>query len=351
MRGVLSALALLFQAIPAPSYACGICIDFPEATVADHLLSAEAIVVASPAQDNPYVFEIESVIAGDLTSLANAPEIPFLVGSSLRRSFQSGKPARVLMSFGPGRAPGRTSSDASSWRRHFMANPDRLDFVSAALAAGDEWNSGMTTSHERAGFFAQYLEYADPVLRDIALIELDRAPYELFRAHAEAPPFVDMHKNFTRLENIAFVPISIRMLGIDQSTEARKYLRQNYPAAIRNGSRNARHWATAGLEADPEIAFSIINERLRSAMRDGDRGALILALRDAGTVHQHLRSSIAKSFRLSLEQSDEGLEDLAIAVYEWGDTSLNSIFEEMLERGDLSAMSEYVLRAVLVTES
>lgn len=347
--GVLVALLCLLMVSPLrPAQACGVCLSLAEDTLGDRLLSAHAIAVAAPSKTNPFAFSVLRIVSGDVSKLGDLPPIPFLVDSSLRAAVRSGGAGEVLMAFGVDGQKQRRSGTHMTWHRLFRVTEDRLRFVDALLTAGASWTVGQTNDPGKAAFFATYLAQDDPLLQDAALIELDRAPYRVLRGLGVYPPPMVLSGNLTRVERLAFAPVSIRLLAADDRARSREVLRAHYPSGLKTSGPALHAWALAAVETDGEEALALVTERLRSRETgDAARVQLIRALVDAGTVAPARRAEIAKAFAVSLDRSLSGAVWIAFALKSWNDASLTPVFERLLRRNDLNPAMAFALHAAV----
>lgn len=343
-----ASVVLLAMVTFRSALACGVCITFAEDTISDRLLSAQVIVIASPASDKPFTFEPQKVLAGDKSILEDIPEIPFLVDSSLRALRASGEPVGVVMTYGTDNLSKRIAGSKSKWHRLFSVNDERLAFVRALLDEGETWPVGATQDPEQVAFYSSYLSEQDELLRDAALIELDRAPYPLLTGVSQPSLTPVLLESFTRLERAAFTPISLKLLAMDERASTKQLLRRLYPSALQNSGSTLHAWALVAVKLDETEGLATIEERLQSgALSDAARLQLVLALADAGTATPALRSDIARIFSASLDQSVVGLAEIASAVRSWHDTSLTPVFSTLLQRDNLHPATRFALRSAV----
>ena len=81
VRAHLLAAALALLAFAAPALACPVCLEKPEATLAERLLRADAVVLAREDPGRPYHFSPVATLHG----VAGAAPIPLLLDSATRR--------------------------------------------------------------------------------------------------------------------------------------------------------------------------------------------------------------------------------------------------------------------------
>jgi len=326
-----------------------VCITLPDASLADHLISAEVIVLAGPAHDNPFRFTPRKLIKGTPEDLSRLPEIPFLVDSTTRAAFRRDPGQSILFTYGTTNKDAAGRSISRSWKRVFSLTPDREKFLADLEDAAKHWPDGSGTPPERVAFFAEILSSNDPVLRDTALIELDRAPYPLVQALRPDVPTDQLRQEFRNINRISFVPVSIRLLGLKtHDTEAAELVRSRYPQALRTGSSYIYDWALAGLEVDGSVAVETIDAALQIAGRNlKDRQSLIRALADAGTASPNLRDPIVSVFSRALIDDNALALNIAIAASEWHETRLDHQLQTVLDHEETDPVTRFVIQTKL----
>ena len=341
-------VAVLIATVSQPrlTSACTVCITLPDASLADHLISAEIIVLAGPAQDNPFRFAPKKLIKGTSEDLAGLPEIPFLVDSATRATFRSYPDKSILFTYGAVDRDAAGRGFSRSWKRIFTLNPDREQFLANLEDAAKYWSFGSKNVAERVEFFAGYLNSADPVLRDTALIELDRAPYPAVQALRPKVPTNRLMEELRNINRISFVPIAIRLLGLQKDdAEAVGIVRARYPRAVSSRSGYLYDWALAGLEVDGSVAVQTIDNALQKSGRKlQDRQSLIRALTDAGTASPNLRDSIIDVFSRALTDDSALALNIAIAARDWQENRLDHLLKAVLENEEPDPLTRFVIQ-------
>lgn len=334
---------------PRFANACGVCITLPDASLADHLLSAEIIVLAGPAPNDPFRFVPKQMIKGTPDDLARLPEIPFLIDSTTRKTFRNDPKTSILFTYGAVYKDAAGRSVSRSWKRIFTLAPDRAQFLTDLRDAAERWPPVGQNAAKRVEFFATYVTSSDPVLRDTALIELDRAPYPVVRALRPEVPTDQLMQEFRNINRISFVPVSIRLLGLKtDDAEAVANVRSRYPRAVQTGSGYLYEWALAGLEMDGLVAVKTIEDALQIAGRKPeDRQSLIRALADAGTVSPNLREPIIDIFSRALSDDSALALNVAIATRDWRETRLDQQLKAISEREDTDPVARFVIQTKL----
>lgn len=338
---------------PRSALACQVCITLPEASLADHLITADVIVMAGPAQDNPFKFVPRQIIKGASDDLERFPEIPFLIDSTTRAAFRADPEMTVLLTYGTVAKDGAGRGLSRKWTRIFTLTPERENFLIALWAEAQLWQDRALASDARVAFFARYLSHEDRVLRDTALIEIDRAPYASIQMLRNTVAADALLSEFDSLTRMSFVPIAIRLLGLQvDDYKARQIVRSRYPRSVRHSSGYAYDWALAGISVDGSDAIMVVDAALGSATLKPDRKrSLIRALADSGTVSPALRDQIIRIFSRALEQDPSSALEIVIAMRNWNETGLDSQFAKLLENEDVDPVTQFVIQTKLAPKN
>ncbi len=349
LRKLLIIFACMFVlTVPNDLHACGVCIERPDASLADHIISAEIIVLAGPTTDSPFRYKTHKIIKGSWDRLSAAPDISFLIDSVTRRAIRSDPTKSVLLTYGPVYKDSSGRSTSKSWRRIFLMNPDRRAFVEKLRSTGEHWVHGTTDTHDRVLFFAEYLWHPDHALHTAAMIEIGRAPYKLVRPISGRFSTRQVLQEFNDLNRFAYRSVAIRLLGLQTDPRARSFVRARYAKSLKSGGSNSFEWALAGIEADDETAISAIGLALQNTQRsEEDKTSLIRALAEAGSSQAKFRTQILQIFSEVLEQDPELALQIAIATRNWGKTALHQQFEALVALEETDPATQFVLNTVL----
>ncbi len=330
---------------PHSARACPVCVTLPNASLADHLIGAEIIVLAAPSAKNPFSFAPVKLIKGTQQRLDRAPEIPFLIDSTTRAAFRTDPQMRILFTYGAVEKDGAGRSFSRSWKRIFTLTPEREKFLESLETAAKIWQPYDVNSPERAAFFIHHITSDDPVLRDTALIEMDRAPYSVVHSLRPRVPKDQLLNEFRNIYRISFVPVSIRLLGLQTGdAEAVSVVRSRYPRALRSSGGYAYEWALAGIEVDRSHAVEAIDNALKMKNRNLEsKRDLIRALADGGTALPSLRGQIVEVFSTELNSSGDLALDIAIAARNWNFAELDDQLLAILENEDTDPVTRFVI--------
>ncbi|NOE24854.1 hypothetical protein [Ruegeria sp. HKCCD6157] len=353
MRLVTKLLSLLcilaiFLVTSRPLQACSVCVTLPEASSADHIISADIIVLAGPTPDNPFRFSPVHILRGTEQKISTLPEIPFLIDSKTRAAFRSNPEKTVLFTYGATDKDGAGRSISRSWKRLFMMTPDRSRFVEDLTAVGGSWAYGDNDGSERVMFFAGYLSHEDHVLRNIAMVEIYRAPYEFVHPLRNTVPTEQLLQEFRSLNRISYIPVAVRLLGLQSDEQAASVVRSRFEQVLKSNGQNLYEWALAGIEIDGALAVTAIE---RALQRPGwllpEKQSLIRALTEGGTVLPELRAQIIGIFSSELEKDRNLAPRIAVAMRNWGETALNHQFQALIVRGEIDPATQFVLGTIV----
>lgn len=231
LAGVLLTVTLVVFA--GSAVACPVCIDRPEATLADRLLRAEAVIVAREDPSQPFHFAPVSVLKGTV----GAAPIPLLLDSATRRRLAIRPETGVLL-----------LRDGDDWTRAGFADTVWRDTAVTILREGPRWSGA---PDERFRFFDALLHHADDRVRHLAIDELSRAPYGLIRAMRRPIDGATARRALADRFEIPWASFYILMLGLSDRPDDHALIRdRNADIARLGGSRELGAWATALIEID-----------------------------------------------------------------------------------------------------
>ncbi|WP_157054236.1 hypothetical protein [Ruegeria sp. 6PALISEP08] len=344
-------LCVLGLMTPRASYACVVCTELPDASIADHILSADVIVLAGPASENPFRYKAKKILKGGSERLNAVPEIPFLIDSVTRRAFRSDTTRAVLLTYGPTYKDSAGRGFSRRWRRIFIMNPERREFLDRLQTTGRLWAYGETDSPERVLFFAEYLWHPDQSLHNMALVEIGHAPYALVRPIGGKSSTSQILDELNDLKRFAYRSAAIRLLGLQTDPQARSIVRSRFTNSLKSGGFNNYEWAIAGIEADKETAISAIGVALQDPkMTSEDRKSLIRALTEAGSTQPTLRPKAVQTLSEALQKNSDLAIQIAAGTRGWGQTALHQQFEALAALEETDPATQFMISIVLGTD-
>ena len=235
---VLVCLAVLAAgAFRGSALACSFHMYKPERTAVDWLIDGRKLALARPDPLNQFAYKIIRVIRADGDGVVGP--LPFLVSSQSRRQLAANPDDAVLFATG----------DDGPWKMVAYVDPEFHRIMTAVLESADRWRSGYHPA--RFEMFAALQDHTDPAIRDLAIRELDKAPYALLRR-------IDLRMSEDALLADLWTPsgypyqsIRVLLLGLTRSDKARSQIR-GFIERVANWdeARNLGAFATALVEID-----------------------------------------------------------------------------------------------------
>ncbi|MBO9452232.1 hypothetical protein J7426_18305 [Tropicibacter sp. R16_0] len=185
--------------------ACGFHYYIPENTSVDRLLQSKDVILARPSRQNRFEFEATKVLRGQGPS----QKLPFLVSTVLRKKMELNPQDHIVLE----RAPEGT------WKHVSYANAAYVEMVKSVLANSETWSRNYTP--DRFAMFAKLLNSPDPALKELALREVDKAPYEMLRQIDVNLSSEDLLSQLWTIKGIPFQSIRILLLGLSGDDAAR----------------------------------------------------------------------------------------------------------------------------------
>lgn len=241
-------LAPAFMATVAD--ACAFDLTKPERTIVDWVVEAETLVLARPDPDNPFTYRITEVLRG----VKMSQPVPLLVNSVYRHKLKSNPDHAVLL---------RKSKD-TDWTQVAYVDGDLAEVLDTALHHTVEWADGYPQS--RFEVFEALQSSANPALRELAIRELDKAPYEMLRSLDMKLPVTELLGDLWTIEGYPYQSIRVLLLGLSGDDRAEQEIyeyftrTQNWEWANGIGA-----FAAALVEMDGVAGVAYLDEYLLSA--------------------------------------------------------------------------------------
>ncbi|MEM6569821.1 MAG: hypothetical protein AAF957_15530 [Planctomycetota bacterium] len=300
--------AALFGGLVVSSRACQLCTPFPRASAADYLLAAEAVVLAREDPERPFQYAVVEVLKGDLCGMQ--PDL--FVDSRVRRMLAVHPERSAVLTLM------RLECGALSWRRVGLADEDFGPATRQILDLAASWRKD---PGRRFDFFARWLGHSNPQLRDLAHIEVARAPYRSILGYRDRVSREDVHRLLGDWRRAEWHPLYILVLSTSDHTEDREWIRRSFDTSARlSMTRGLDAWAAAYVEIAGVEAIEAIEEQyFRRADRTPEElKAVVQALSVHGTAgHVHLRDRILASYSVLLDQHPERAIDLLKDLRAW----------------------------------
>ena len=154
--------------------ACAICIGFPSRTDADVLIDGHCLMLVRTDPNDPFQYAPGIVLKGTY----DGSKFDLLVDSATQRTLDAHPESQVLLV---------QESATGPWRSLGCLNKPLESLVRRILMVCPTW-TGSQGIKERIEFFVSLMESDDPRIRELAYLELGRAPYSTVRQLGRALP-------------------------------------------------------------------------------------------------------------------------------------------------------------------
>ena len=148
--------------LPVQSFACLLCIGFPEQTDTDFLMDGHCVILARSSDENPFTYTPRKVLKGTF----DGAEINLLVDSMTRRILAANPEKAVVLA---------QQKAGGEWRNLGIVSSVYLSVVRRILVLGETWR-GEDGAQRRWEFFVPLFGHDDPSIRQLAYLELSRQP-------------------------------------------------------------------------------------------------------------------------------------------------------------------------------
>lgn len=338
-RIVGAALAAVLALIPtAPSLACAFHTDLPEKSVADWLVDGIEVVLARPAADNPYAFHITEVIH----SAGSPPEVDLLVSSDLRRKLQAHPEDEVLL-----------ANDGYGWTILSYVNPVFRPIMREVLARAPGWTDDYGA--ERLAIFAALQDSADLELRQMALTEIDKAPYTLLRQMELRLTPEELLRGLWLPQAYGYQPIRVLLLGLTGSDLARDEVR-GFLTRVSDWewANNLGPYATAAIELDGIKGVHLLEQQFLAKplqpLANLEQVVEALAIQH-GVAPPEVRAEIAATLQRFVRARPQGAALVARQFLPREDWSQGPMLAELMEAKALSSAQDLLTVAVYVAQA
>ena len=218
----------------------------PQDTIVDHMLASDHIVLARPAADNEFRYEAVEALVGDLDGV----DIPHLVDTHRRRLLTANADHAVLFARDP--ADGR-------WRALAYLDPDFREVVEQVVARLPDWASGDDAG--RPQMFADLHDHANPGVREVALLELDRVEYAVLRTLNLSLNGSALQERLNVMPEAHLRAIRVLLIGLAGDESAKGLLADGITTRAFRDLPLVGAYATAWLELDGAPAVRALAEQ------------------------------------------------------------------------------------------
>ena len=321
------------------AHACLICFPYPERTAADVLLESATVVLAREHPDKPFSYLPEEVLKGN----ADGVKIDLFLDSSTRQILVVHPDRAVVL------VRKRVGED---WRSLGLVDVACQGIVRQILAFTAQWQPLESKNQGRLTFFAPLLGHAHPWIRELAYLEVGRAPYsEITRLSA----MVSRSDLWTLLRNVRYIEwhaLAILMLAHTGNTQDRAYIVETFDSHQRFGIvTNIAAWATAYIELEDAAAIAVIEARYfrNPARTTAELVEVMKALSVHGSDgHTHLRDRIVASYGALLDVHPGMASYVAKDVLAWQRWDFTGRLAKLMEaQAEVDPLGAYMIELYL----
>lgn len=231
-------LAAHMSALPlaGAAVACAFHLSAPEKSAVDWVLETDHLVIARNTPDTPFVFSVTETLRDG----GREVEIAQLVDSNLRRRFTANPDEGMLFAY---------DSATGTWRSLAYLTRDFRAIVDRVLANMDSWEPGYAP--ERFEMFAPLQNDPDAGLRQLAILEIDKAPYTMLREIELSIPVSNLLEDLWTPRGYPYQSIRVLLLGLSGEDAAREEIHAFIDrVATWDWANNLGAFATALVEID-----------------------------------------------------------------------------------------------------
>lgn len=243
--GILLSLGIAFA---EESAACPICIGFPSRTDADILLESYCVMLGGPDPADPFQYAPGVVLKGSY----DGSSIDLLVDSATSRILQAHPNTHVLLV---------QSKPNGPWQSLGWMNEALEAVVQRVLASGPSWK-GPDAIKLRIEFFLSLVAHKDSRIRELAYLELGRAPYPMVRQLGRIIPREAIEPMLQERRYYEWRGLAILLLAQSDSATDRQRIRESFQSAERFAVvTHLAAWAAAAMEVDAASTMDQIEEK------------------------------------------------------------------------------------------
>ncbi len=308
--------------LAAESAACPICIGFPSRTDADVLLEGHCVMLGRPDPADPFKYAPGAVLKGAY----DGSNIDLLVDSTTSRILQIHPQTHVLLVQSIPKGP---------WQSLGWLNGALEAVVQRVLAAGPSWN-GPDAMKQRIEFFLTLVGHQDSRIRELAYLELGRAPYPMVRQLGRVVPREAIEPMLQERRYYEWRGLAILLLAQSDSEVDRQYIRESFQATERFAVvTHLAAWAAAAMEVNADSTLDQIEEKYfgQEDRTPEELNAIFSALSMHGSREDFvLRDRIVVCYERLLERLPELAPQVAADMHAWKRNELSDVLAQVLDQ-------------------
>ncbi len=284
-------LAALGFVAPTCADACQICIAYPQKSAADILIESPCVVFAREGPDEAFSYAPVEVLKGD----AEGKPIGLFLDSQTRRLLADFPERVVVLAY---------DANDQRWRNLGLADESYTDIVRQLLELAPRWQEA-GGDNLRVDFFLPLFGHENPLIYELAYLELARAPYGAIKRLSRSVPPETIDRILKRPQYFQWKSLAILMRAYGGDEEDKRYIQESFRTAERFGlTTNLAAWAAATIELEGAEAVSFIQA---TYFENPDRNQdelleVIKAVSMHGTEGRtELRDQIVKAYEILLD--------------------------------------------------
>ena len=294
------------------AWSCTLCIGFPDKTDADYFIESHCVVLARQAESDPFAYAPQQVLKG----VYDGSDINLLVDTMTRRILAADPERHVIL---VQEQPGK------EWRSLGITSNNYLSVVRRIVVLGEGWK-GKEGAEQRWRFFFQLFGHDDHRIRQLAYLEMARAPYAVLKQLGQIASGDSYANYLSDPKYIEWRSLAILLLAQSDAQSDKQTIRDNLDAAIRLGiTTNLAAWTAAAIEVDGASAIELVEKEyfLQQDRSLEEIQAIAKALSIHGSAgNSQLQDRIVASYGLLLRAHPENALRIAEDLRTWNRTEL-----------------------------
>lgn len=316
-------LAMVLAIVSASqTVACVICIGFPSRTEADVLINSHCLMLVRADPNDPFQYAPGMVLKGTY----DGSKFDLLVDSATQRTLDAHPESQVLLVQESANGP---------WRSLGCLNKPLESLVRRILTVCPTW-TGSQGIKERIEFFVSLIESDDPRIRELAYLELGRAPYTTVRQLGRALSRRAYEPMLQERRYLEWRGLAILLLAQSQSDADRQRIMDSFRSAERNAVvTNLAAWTAAAIEIDSPTTFEYIEEeyfRCKDHSHE-ELQAIFRAISMHGSREEpELRKRVIVCYGRLLESYPEFAPEVAEDLHTWKRSELSDTLVRIVQQ-------------------
>jgi len=311
---------VLCLALAIEASACPICIGFPKRTDADCLLEGCCVLLARPQEQDPFQYAPRAVLKGAY----DGSNFDLLVDSATRRMLEVHRERHVLLVQETPHGP---------WQNLGPVSPEFESIVRRLITVGVGWTGPDAAAH-RWQFFIPLFGHSEVRIRNLAYLELGRAPYSVIRQLGRNVPRDALEPFLGNRQYIEWQGLAILLLAQSESTTDRQRILDSFHNSLQFGLvTNLSAHAAAAIEIDPVASMDLIDAHYFACHErtPEELEAVFRAVSMHGSQEDlRMRERIIASYGLLLQHAPHFAPQVAKDLYAWKRTELTETLAAIL---------------------